>query len=541
MKRRAAFPALLCFFLLISVLTGSAQSVGVGTNTPDASAVLDVSGTHGGLLIPRLTLAQRDAISSPANGLMVFVTTDNSFYCYNGSWKKLSAAGEVWQLQGNAGTNSGTHYIGTNDTAALTFAVRGIPRLQISDKGYLHLSGDGQNTAIGYESGHSISSGVRNHFTGYRAGHSNTTGSDNYFSGYQAGFSNIAGFENHFSGIGAGFSNTTAVQNHFEGFNAGYNTTTGQINTFIGFEAGLNNTFGEQNLYVGHGAGRNANATGNTFIGTAAGTVTTSGFQNTIVGAFAGLSNTSGFYNNFSGFQAGSANTVGAYNCFAGAFAGVSSSTGIGNCFNGYGAGITNTTGSNNTIIGTIADVAISNLTNAGAIGYNARVSQSNSFVIGGTGPDAVSVGIGVTAPAHTLHVNGSVAGVGAYNNISDSRLKTNISPIKNALAGILQLRAVSYDWKKEEYTQFKFDDKRQIGFLAQELEKIFPEAVTLGADGFYTIAYSQLIPVVVQGIKEQQSEIENLKTENTQMKAAMEILAKEIEVIKRQIPTLQK
>lgn len=74
--------------------------------------------------------------------------------------------------------------------------------------------------------------------------------------------------------------------------------------------------------------------------------------------------------------------------------------------------------------------------------------------------------------------------------------------------------------------TQLKFDDKRQIGFLAQELQKIFPEAVTLGSDGFYTISYTTLIPVVVQGMKEQQQQVNELKQ-------TVEMLVKEIEKLK--------
>ena len=78
-----------------------AQNVGVGTSSPDNSAKLDVSATDGGLLIPRMTEVQRDAISSPATGLMIFQTDGTvGFYFYDGTaWTALSGSG----TQGPAG------------------------------------------------------------------------------------------------------------------------------------------------------------------------------------------------------------------------------------------------------------------------------------------------------------------------------------------------------------------------------------------------------------------------------------------------------
>lgn len=77
------------FFFIVSILTISVHGqVGIGTNTPDASAVLDIqsSSNNKGILIPRMTQAQRNAISSPATGLMIFQTDGNvGFYFYDGS------------------------------------------------------------------------------------------------------------------------------------------------------------------------------------------------------------------------------------------------------------------------------------------------------------------------------------------------------------------------------------------------------------------------------------------------------------------------
>jgi len=82
--------------------------VGIGTNTPDASAVLDIqsSSNDKGILIPRITQAQRNPISSPATGLMIFQTDGNvGFYFYDGSsWESF---GEVKTVNGNSPATDG--------------------------------------------------------------------------------------------------------------------------------------------------------------------------------------------------------------------------------------------------------------------------------------------------------------------------------------------------------------------------------------------------------------------------------------------------
>jgi len=114
-------------FLLIAILYYSLkvhaqQNVGIGTTTPNSSAVLDITSTNKGVLLPRLTMAQRDAISSPANGLAIY-QTDNSqgIYYYTGTkWLQLNAgvkntgAGTNGQLALWSGTNSLTGVANVN-------------------------------------------------------------------------------------------------------------------------------------------------------------------------------------------------------------------------------------------------------------------------------------------------------------------------------------------------------------------------------------------------------------------------------------------
>ncbi len=81
---------ILLFILIPSAYLLNAQSVGIGTTTPNASAQLDVASTNKGLLVPRMTSTNRILISSPANGLVVYDTTQNRMYQYqNGVWRFL--------------------------------------------------------------------------------------------------------------------------------------------------------------------------------------------------------------------------------------------------------------------------------------------------------------------------------------------------------------------------------------------------------------------------------------------------------------------
>ena len=151
------------------------------------------------------------------------------------------------------------------------------------------------------------------------------------------------------------------------------------------------------------------------------------------------------------------------------------------------------------------------------------------------------NVGIGTTSPSYKLHVNGSVAGVGTYNALSDGRLKKDVEPIASGLSKIMKLRPVTFNWKTSEYPELKFDNSIHIGFIAQEVEEIVPQAVSTADDEMKTksISYSDLVPVITKAIQEQQKEIETLKVQNaslTQKIEALEQLRAEVESLKKEM-----
>jgi len=161
---------------------------------------------------------------------------------------------------------------------------------------------------------------------------------------------------------------------------------------------------------------------------------------------------------------------------------------------------------------------------------YNSLVGNFMSFVIEeGLLSDNILGAIAATPTfPYVLNVGGPVR-CESLSQYSDNRFKQNIQPIAQGLDKILQLKAVSYDWKKN-VEGFKFTDQsRQIGFLAQELENVIPEIVSTDSKGFKSVDYSKLTVVLAEAIKEQQSQI-------LQQSLLIKKMGEEIEVLKKKV-----
>ncbi len=117
-----------------------------------------------------------------------------------------------------------------------------------------------------------------------------------------------------------------------------------------------------------------------------------------------------------------------------------------------------------------------------------------------------------------------------AFLYSSDERLKENIQTVDSALDKVLQLRGVSFDWKK--------DGESTYGFIAQEVEQIFPELVKTNDDGYKAVLYGNLVSPVVEAIKEQQEEIRRNQKTFELMKYGIELRVQENE---RKISSLEK
>jgi hypothetical protein len=229
-------------------------------------------------------------------------------------------------------------------------------------------------------------------------------GTANTFTGNQTVTGNVistAGYEIQFAGTNYLFdygspSSGAGLGNSYLGF-AGNATTTGADNVAAGWAALLANKTGADNTAFGvsalftNSSGINNTAVGMDALFATGGGSTTTGNGNTAMGYKAAYSNNTGYSNTALGAQALYDNVGGVYNTATGANA----------LYN-------NTTGNYNTALGYQAGPSTGALTNTTAIGANALVSESNALVLGGTGSNAVNVGIGTASPAFNLDVHGT-------------------------------------------------------------------------------------------------------------------------------------
>ena len=105
--------------------------------------------------------------------------------------------------------------------------------------------------------------------------------------------------------------------------------------------------------------------------------------------------------------------------------------------------------------------------------------------------------------------------------------LKTDIKPIESALEKVLTLNGVTYEWRVKEFPQMNFDNKRHVGVLAQEVEAVLPEAVETGEDGYKSVKYSEITPLLIEAMKEQQQIINNQQKQIDELKKMVEELLK--------------
>ena len=337
-----------------------------------------------------------------------------------------------------------------------------------------------------------------------------TTGSYNTAMGNDALAALTTGYNNLAIGSSALRRGIGTIANTAVGVNALENNLNGWWNVAIGNHALRYNTAGD-NVAVGSGALEfNTSGTFNTGIGMNSlkgqENNASTGSSNTAIGSGALTRNITGGSNTANGANALSFNVGGGNN------------TAI-----GVSAGNTITTGSNNTAIGATADFGANNLSNATAIGYGARANGNN----------ATAIGNGAVAAANTIQLgNASVTTIGGQANwtaASDSRIKKNIVNSNYGLATVLKLRPVEYILTS--------NDLKQVGFIAQEVQKLVPEVVT-GKEGDLSkgeilgITYSNLVPVLTKAIQEQQKQIED---QNSKIAAQQKQIEELIKLVKGQ------
>ena len=417
--------------------------------TANSSAMLDVKSTTKGMLVPRLSTEQRENVSNPATGLLVFDTTLQCFFYYNGTaWVNLLATsdyegGPDASLFAVVNQNGDTIFavyqggvrINVDDTpipgkvsgSKGGFAVGGFSSKNTFTQEFLRvtpdsvrifvddnpdkISGSKGGFAVGGFSSKKINSGNFLHLT-----------PDNYFIGHEAGISIEDGLFNSFIGYKAGSKTDDGNQNVFLGYRAGQNNTYGHFNTFVGTDAGKSNIWGNSNICIGNAAGlENQYRNYTVMIGDSAGAKNTTSY-NIFIGNKAGVNNTTGARNLFVGYQAGRYNVTGGNNTYIGTFA-ADKNTGEHNTFVGYWSGGGGIIGDNNVFLGYRAGV--SSVGNGNVfIGHQAAESNNgnNQLIIETNRSSApliygefdnnilvfnANVGIGTTSPSGKLDVRG--------------------------------------------------------------------------------------------------------------------------------------
>jgi hypothetical protein len=386
---KSIFNLIFGFLLTIVVSVPALAQIGIGTKTPAPSAALEVSSTtnNKGILIPRLTATQKDAIASPAEGLLVYQTTAPiGFYYYTGgAWKLMAIqtdlASKVDKVNGKdlssndytttektkllaiTGTNTGdqTTITGNAGTATKLASPRTINGVAFDGTANITVTADAGTLTGSFTKDITVNS--------VNIGRGNGENGSNTRIGSQALNSNTLGYRNVAIGDASLSNNTTGGRNNAIGSNALFKNTTGSENTAIGTSALENNTNGNRNLAIGQ----------QTLF------TNTEGVKNVALGYIPLYSNTTGSNNNAIGDETLFYNTTGNYNI------------GIGSQ-----AGLTISTGSQNTMIGAQADVASGALTNATALGFRAKVSASNTIQLGNTNVTNVKTSGTITAGAVT-------------------------------------------------------------------------------------------------------------------------------------------
>lgn len=452
-----------------------AQSVAINTDGSSAhsSSILDVKSTNKGVLIPRMTTAQRNAIASPATGLLIFNTSTNTFQFRQGTvWVNLNneavlrdADGDTKiQVEKNANDNN------------IRFDISGVERMNLLNNASgvtrLELKSINQNTFVGDLAGQSVTTGSNNTALGRWVLVANTTGNNNTAVGPTALRHNEAGSANTAVGASALYRNETGINNTALGNSSLINNVSGSVNVGLGSTVLYSNTTGGTN----------------TAIGSSAMFTNTTGSGNLAVGSYSLFYNTTSFNNVAIGKQ----------------------------------AAFTYDQGGQNTFLGAYAESNASGYSNSTALGYQATISASNQVRVGNA--SVTSIGghqnwTNVSDARLKTDVKTDVPGLDFINRLRPVTYQLDRNKIRQSLG--------------QEPTERDTPGQRSTGFLAQEVEAA-AQALGFAFSGvdapkneqdFYGLRYAEFSVPLVKAVQE-------LDAENKQLKAALAELTKRLEAL---------
>lgn len=562
--------------ILLFTFAVNAQ-VGIGTNTPNASAALDVTSTNSGMLTPRMTQAQKLAIASPATGLLIYQTDNASgFWFYNGvAWMPFSG-GNSWNLLGNLGTNPTTNKLGTTDNQSLVLRANNIETSRILANGNVGIGTTTPNAKL-----HVVGNSVFNYsqnFTSVTTGNMTTaTGSNPYSinnntscvaadnwrivnttSAYQCSgctgnyalinYGSSSCNQNATMVIGIGTVNLNSISISFnylyDDYDANdqfivslYNETTNStVATLLSLTSDVDTTFnGTYAVTAGNNYSLRFQYTATYAAGASVDNVIVSGGNSV--------------FTLQDGNQAANRVLISDANG-NGTWANIAS-LGIADDDWRFESGSTTNDpiyrtgfvqiGNNKEPFQLLEVEEPNNLGQDTQFGFgnveyfqDVQSEQSISHNVVPINNNSISLGSAGNRWYDVYALNG-------INNTSDARDKENIKNLEYGTKELMLLNPVSYQWKKEQFGNTVVPEKdklHKIGFIAQELQKVLPETVQnyewkeinttyqkvkmprLGVN------YAEIIPVVVKTIQEQESKLSKIEAQQLEIQKILNELA---------------
>ncbi|MBI1766733.1 MAG: tail fiber domain-containing protein [Acidobacteria bacterium] len=447
------------------------------------------------------------------------------------------------------------------------------------------LNTGGDNAFFGAFAGALNTVGGNNAFFGSQAGFQNTTADGNSFFGGGAGFGNTTGESNSFFGSGAGFGNTIGSNNAFFGSESGSLNTTGENNVYFGYQAGQANRTGCCNTFVGTSAGSlgsngvNNNAFGyNAFVSDNVNSATAIGARAQVdcsnclvLGSINGVNSATADTN------VGIGTTTPLTRLDVRGDSLVSGNVGIGtttplarldvrgdSLLNGnVGIGTTTPLAKLHVASNVSTDVRVETTggTNAWArlnfkttnkvwtLGTSQNFNGDQFYLWDANVPRLTiqpnggavsfqngSVGIGTGTPDQLLSVNGNAskaAGGTTWAVFSDERLKNIKGRFTPGLRTLLQLQPIRYEYKPDNALGLPSSGEA-VGFSAQAVEKVLPEAVSRTPQGYLQLNSDPILWTMLNAIKEQQELITQQQTQLKQQQEQQQQQSAQIEQLKQ-------
>ena len=490
---------LYCFASFLVFAQAISQNVAVNSNgqAPHTSAILDLSSTSKGLLIPRMTAAQRTAIAGPATGLLVYQTDGTvGLHYYNGNtWVPLNAPNANlagWSTTGNTAINPATEYFGTTDNTSVSFRTNGQQRMWLDANGKF---------GVGTVTPQSLLDVYGTDPTTANAAFRAVTSGDN---NRAADIMNLS---------------ATTVQPALLAYVIGANNNAGMF-----YQANANSTKAALAGFTNGTGGAGYFSTVNNAINAKAILTAeyTGASESKPCTAIMGLANVKTGWG------------VGGH--FEGGYYGIHAKGQIAGKFDGVGEGIEvnlQTTNGGSYQYG--IDVNVTNTANVNVMGIS-------SFVQGGTAQNVIGIysepqGGAQGASVYAFYGSGHIGVTGSYLTVSDAKLKQNIKPLHGIMDKIMLLKPSTYEYRTEEYKRMNLPKGNQFGLLAQDLQAVFPELVTKQikpdnkndkAEGgsapseYLGVNYPGLVPILISGLQDLKKENDELKKEIAAIKAKL-------------------